>query len=404
MGRPTLVHRRGVPLLILGITVVAAICDGSLPGQSATSRPAARQTAPGPLDDPAFFPVAVWLQAPANAPRFRAAGINLYIGLWQGPTDDQLAALRQAEMPVICDQNAVGLAHRKDPTIVAWMHGDEPDNAQPLPDGKGYGPPIKPEVIVADYRRMKAADPTRPVLLNLGQGVALDEYRGRGVRTNQPDDYPRYCQGGDLVSFDIYPANHDYPAVRGNAWFVARGVDRLRAWAGESRRVWNCIETTGIDAPAGKPTPHLVRAEVWMSLIHGSRGIIYFVHQFKPRFIEAGLLADPEMLAAVTAINGQIRELAPALNAPVTSTTVTVSTSNAAVPVDARWAVSPAGRYVFAVAMRDGATTATFRVPSASPPLAGTADVIGENRSIPIRAGAFEDTFHGYDVHLYRLR
>ena len=29
-----------------------------------------------------------------------------------------------------------------------------------------------------------------------------------------------------------------------------------------------------------------------MALIHGADGIIYFAHQFKPKFIEAGLLAD----------------------------------------------------------------------------------------------------------------
>ena len=53
-----------------------------------------------------------------------------------------------------------------------------------------------------------------------------------------------------------------------------------------------------------------------MSLVHGSRGLIYFVHQFKPKFNEHALLDDPEMLAAVTAINRQIRELAPVLNSP----------------------------------------------------------------------------------------
>ena len=29
-----------------------------------------------------------------------------------------------------------------------------------------------------------------------------------------------------------------------------------------------------------------------MALIHGADGLIYFGHQFEPRFIEAGLLAD----------------------------------------------------------------------------------------------------------------
>jgi len=39
-----------------------------------------------------------------------------------------------------------------------------------------------------------------------------------------------------------------------------------------------------------------VRAEVWMALIHGSKGLIYFVHQFKP-FNEHALLDDPALLA-----------------------------------------------------------------------------------------------------------
>src|SRR5262249_54475298 len=78
-----------------------------------------------------YFPIAVWLQSPSNAAKFKAAGINLYVGLWQGPTEEQLATLKAAGMPVICEQNAVGLAHKNDPTIIGWMHGDEPDNAQP---------------------------------------------------------------------------------------------------------------------------------------------------------------------------------------------------------------------------------------------------------------------------------
>lgn len=119
--------------------------------------------------DPGYFPIAVWLQSPANAARYKAAGINLYVGLWEGPTEAQLAALKAAKMSVICDQNTVGLAHRDDPTIVGWMHGDEPDNAQPITDPvtgkKGYGPCIPPVRIVADYdedarRRPVAAYPS----------------------------------------------------------------------------------------------------------------------------------------------------------------------------------------------------------------------------------------------------
>jgi hypothetical protein len=34
---------------------------------------------------PDYFPIGVWLQSPENASRYAAAGINLYVALWQGP-------------------------------------------------------------------------------------------------------------------------------------------------------------------------------------------------------------------------------------------------------------------------------------------------------------------------------
>src|SRR5689334_7685347 len=81
----------------------------------------------GPSSDPSYFPIAVWLQDPAQALRYKAAGINVYVGLWRGPTEDQLAKLKLAGIQLICHQNAVALAHRDDPTIVGWMQEDEPD-------------------------------------------------------------------------------------------------------------------------------------------------------------------------------------------------------------------------------------------------------------------------------------
>src|SRR6185437_14968795 len=165
-------------------------------------------------------------------------------------------------MQVVLEQNSRALAEKNDPVIAAWMHGDEPDNAQPLPGGKGYGPPIKPEEIVASYQRIHAADPSRPVLLNLGQGVAWDNYIGRGVRRNHPEDYPEYVKGCDIASFDIYPVVHEKPEVSGKLEFVGNGVERLRRWAGPERPVWNCIECTHISNTQKKASPQQVRSEV----------------------------------------------------------------------------------------------------------------------------------------------
>ncbi|MCD6339786.1 MAG: hypothetical protein J7M29_10460 [Verrucomicrobia bacterium] len=355
----------------------------------------------GPSASESFFPIGVWLQNPARAAVYRRGGFNLYIGLWKGPTEAQLEALRKAGMRTVCAQNEVGLRHRSDPTIAGWMHGDEPDNAQPLPGGKGYGPPIPPEKVVADYRRMRRADPSRPVLLNLGQGVAWDGWYGRGPRSRHPEDYPKYIQGCDIVSFDIYPAAHRSPEVAGKLWRVARGVERLRRWSQGKKIVWNCIECTRISNPDARPTPRQVRAEVWMSLIHGSQGLIYFVHEWVPRFTESGLLENLSMWRAVTNINWRIRRLAPALNSPTLPDAAEIETVPAGGKV--AWMTKQwRGRlYVFAVEMEGRPVQAAFRFPKG--PKEGRITVLGENREVRLAGGRFSDRFAPWDVHLYSV-
>jgi hypothetical protein len=352
------------------------------------------------FQDPSFFPIAVWVQQPSNAERFKAAGINLYVGLWRGPTQEQLEILTKAGMGVICAQNQLALENKSNPIIAAWMHGDEPDNAQALRDRSGWGPPILPSVIQENYQKIRAADPSRPVLLNLGQGVAWDNYIGRGVRRNHPEDYPEYAKGCDIASFDIYPVVHDHADIAGKLEYVARGVQRLREWTADKKTVWNCIECTHISNPDKKASPRQICSEVWMSIIHGSRGIIYFVHQFKPAFIEAALLEDAENLAAVTAINAQIKELAPVLNSPALKTAVVAaSKENVQVATTARRFKN--STYLFTVGMENKTSTATFKMPEL--PASGTVEVIGESRSITISNGAFNDKFEPYQVHLYRF-
>lgn len=354
----------------------------------------------GPSSDPSFFPIGVWLQSPSRAERYKAAGFNMYVGLWKGPTEDQLSALRKAGMPVICTQNDIGLKYIDDPIILAWMHQDEPDNAQSDGSG-GYGPPVLPSVIAEDYAAIKAADPSRPVFLNLGQGVAWDNWYGRGVRTNHPEDYPEYIKGTDIVSFDIYPMNHDKAEIKGNIWYIPYGVERLVQWSDNRAIVWNYVECTNIRGGGG-PSPEQVRSEVWMSIINGSTGILYFVHRIDP-FLEYALLEDsPDMLAMVTAVNKQIQSLAPVLNSPSVIGGVTATSSNEAVPVDFMVKNADGWLYVFAAAMRDGTTRATFK--AFNIPDAATVEVIGEERTIDAKNGVFEDDFGSYGVHLYRVK
>ena len=357
----------------------------------------------GPPADPGYFPLAVWLQSPANAARYKAAGINLFVGLWRGPTEVQLAELKKAGMQVICHQNAAGLAHIDDPTIAGWMHGDEPDNAQPVTDASGrqsYGPFIPPQRIIDDYQALVKKDPSRPILLNLGQGVANDEWVGRGPGAKL-SDYEEYVKGADIISFDVYPvAGIDKPNGEDYLWYVANGLDRLVKWTGGKKPIWNCIETTRISG-AKAATPEQIKAQVWMSLIHGSRGIIYFVHEFAPRFNERRLLDDPERLAAVTALNRQIKELAPVLNSPTLPKTVAVTVTPDSAPVDLMVKQHGGDTYVFAVGMRNKPASASFAV--ITPTKNRVVEVLGENRWLRLNDGRFTDQFRPYEVHLYRI-
>ncbi len=391
----------------LRVLAAAALCGAAAAGESGTGpRPRGIEA----RED--YFPLAVWLQAPRNAPAYKAIGINLYVGLWKGPTEAQIAELRAHGMPVICDQNDYARASPHADIIVGWMHGDEPDNAQPKTGG-GYGPPITPDAVRETYRRISAADPSRPTLLNLGQGVAWDGWYGRGTRTNHPEDYLRYVEAADIISFDIYPACHAKPAVAGKLWYVAVGVNRLVKWTEGRKTIWSCLECTNISNLEAAPSPRDVRAEAWMAIIHGARGLIYFCHRFAPSFIEAGLLADREMSAAVGALNGQIRRLAPVINAGA-------AVDGAAVAADPP-AVDPAlakelssgpiamlarryrdAVYIFAVRMEGTPARGAFTVPGV--PAAATATVIDEDRKLPCAGGAFTDDFEPYAVHLYEIR
>jgi hypothetical protein len=238
--------------------------------------------------------------------------------------------------------------------------------------------------------------------LSFGQGVAFTDWIGRGTCTGDLAYYEQAAAAGDILSFDIYPANSDDPATSQKLWLVAEGVDRLRMDAGDHKPVWAWIETTQIDSSRGPgPTPAQTRAEVWMALVHGAMGFGYFAHRISP-FDETGLLDDAAMSAAVTMIDAQVRSLAPVLNTQSISNAATVANGGASeAPIELMAKRHDGSLYLFAVAMRDQAAHATFTVPSM--PAGARIEVLGESRTITPSAGSFRDDFAGFGVHLYKL-
>lgn len=76
----------------------------------------------------------------------------------------------------------------------------------------------------------------------------------------------------------------------------------IGVWLQSPKKAKQYLDAARIKDPIAKLTPHQVRSEVWMSLVHGSMGLIYFVHEWTPEFNESALLSDREMLQTVRAI------------------------------------------------------------------------------------------------------
>jgi hypothetical protein len=355
-------------------------------------------------NNPDFFPIAVWAQNPKNAAAYKENGINLFINIYGGLDAEKLRHLQNAKMKFIAHQNQFGLTQLDEPLIYGWMHGDEPDNAQRSKTEKNKWAPCRdPADLIREYRNIKKLDPSRPVYMNVGRGVAYTDWIGRGVCRGRTEMYKvsnnGYLKACDIASFDIYPVNSREEDVEGQLWYVAKGIDSLRKWSANEKPVWCWIETTRISEKATrKPTPAEVKAEVWMALIHGAKGFGYFCHSFVDGTNDAALLRDEEMIQAVREVNQEVTSLARVLNSPDISSYATVRTSNESIPVDIMTKGNGKAKYIFAVAMRDGSTRATFRVKSGK-----TVEVIGEDRRIEIRRKKFTDRFAPYGVHLYKI-
>lgn len=371
------------------------------------------------LSDPATFPIGVWLQRPEHAQRYQALGINLYVGLWKGPTRRQLELLKKAAMPVICEQNELALAHEFRAVVAGWMTPyDEPDNAQAIKDSLrnlvsggrvSWREPVSPLELQGLYRQIKARDKSRPVFVGLGKGVAWDAWKGRGVRTGHPEDYAAYVQAADIVSFDIYPDAESDAQLFGRLELVAQGVDRLKRWAGPDRKVWAVIGASPVKNANAVVDPARIRSQVWMSIINGARGIVYFVHQFEPKFVEAYWFDRPELAAAMMRINARVEQLAPVINAPAAAEVIELVARDGAQPLDARASFAFTARrqacstFVFATSLHGKPVVASIRLRPDGAELTGT--VLDEHRTVATnRTGWFSDSFGPYETHLYEFR
>ena len=178
----------------------------------------------------------------------------------------------------------------------------------------------------------------------------------------------------------------------------------LHQYGGPNQLAWNYIETGDINANGQKATVEQIKMEIWSSIIHGSKGITYFIHgKSAISDFDHKALLRPENaahLAGITSINQEISSLAPVINSETLTGVATVNPSNPNMLIDFMVKEHDNATYVFATGMRDQNSVADFSFSELGD---ATIDVLGENRQIQMVDGEFSDVYFGYDTHLYRI-
>ena len=138
-------------------------------------------------------------------------------------------------------------AFREHPAVLSWYISDEPG-------GQG----TEPEFLKEARRFVNKLDPYRPVTVVFIPGNAL----------------PRYLGAFDIVMIDPYPIPH------GDVTVVSDSVDAAFEIAGPDMPNWTVPQAFGGgEWWKREPTAQEEIAMTYLSLLHGSRGIQYFIRR-----------------------------------------------------------------------------------------------------------------------------
>ena len=373
--------------MLIAVTFVAS----PLSAQDAAEKPAAPAN---PLTDTSVYPVAVWAMGARTAPAFADMGVNVFVGesgnalTWCNDIAKSgcRGCVHWRERPEAERQAIV-----KSPGFLGWMHGDEPDNPGVV-DGEFRSTRIPPKVLIDRYEAMRKSSTAAPMYLNLGVGLAV------GSKQTTPDaTYREFMKCADVVCYDVYPVStHNHGASR--LHLVARGMSHLKGFAGPGKPAWIWLECTAIGGE--KPgigfrvaLPHELRAEIWMSILHGADGIGYFPHQFSP--YKGGPAAIPQNLQQEMKLsNALLHKLAPVLRTGAKQM-LKVDAGNGRVDA-AQWTRGDEV-LVVAVNMRNAPAKAVISLGKDVKEFT----VVGQNLKAKPKGGKVAGDFQPYEVRLF---
>jgi hypothetical protein len=337
------------------------------------------------------FPIGAWTQPVSSFDKWKGRGVNTLVGYQgDGATMEQWSqAARDRGMYYIRDALPKDRRYldAADKNLLAWALPDEPEitTKYPASDLQKW---------VADW---KQTDPNKPIWANFSGGYVL---RWQG-NVAGPGGYAGYQSLLDWDSSSIYPVTgwarpEEHPGLDA----PGRSVDQLEKWS-NGHPQFAVIEPSDQELPwiqqdIPGPTPGQFRAEVWDSIIHGARGIIYFPMSFKPSFKFDN--TAPDVAAEMTATNAKIQSIARVLQSDIDPPTRGLQ---ADAPLEGTWRVVDGKTYYVVLNFSNQAVTKTMTFQGIGN--VSTANVVGEGRSVSLSNGTFTDTFGAYAVHVYEV-
>ena len=326
--------------------------SGALP----PGTPLVESSSPLRVNGNAVFPRMVWRQCPSYYPTSIGAGINLFLGVSCTGTDEQFDRLAGRAMSTV-DAHTPGISG---PGQVGWHLQDEADvsvgHAGKLPQPKGDGRVTF--LTLTDHFSERAAPPPN----------------GKGI-------YPAFFDSADVIGFDTYPieVRCDIRLLDNVYWMQRELITLTRGkptfqWI-EAGPMEHCRENQD-------PTPEVVRAETWLAIAGGARGIGYFPDWWEESIRNEVRLTNREILA-----------LAPALLSPVARANWSVES-----PVRVAARRYNGATYVVAVNTSTTQATAGFTVPG----LGGrTLQVFRDGRTVKPFGDLVTDKLPGLGVAVY---
>jgi hypothetical protein len=368
--------------------------------------------------DPSFFPIGVWYEGvytQQDIDRDKSAGLNTYVML----TDQSdVSLIRRNGMYAFIPEPFANRGNES----VGWVIGDEadmwggPGNGTWTGNYPGQGPICTSSREGCGLDVMKKESATVPAG---DQGLRYANY-GKGVMFWQSDsDASKFVNGfSSVVSNDIYwytdphvctaPAegptygvNKDNCRRAANYGLTMQRMRDLDAMDGKRQPVWAFVEVGHPFTEDWAPTINgdQIAGAVMNSLINEARGIQYFNHNFGGPCISQHVLRErcgDAVRPAVTELNKRVTSLAPVLN----TQSYQWEFNNG---LDTMLKAHDGSFYVFAMLGKDTATGAhSLALP---PGVDGSrAEVLFENRTVPISGGAIRDTFaHEFTYHIYKI-